>query len=123
MKAPQTPLSVARYSRYPVEIVCGADLVRGMARVIWKDDHPHTRIVGEAPAAYAGFSAYYCERIQWAARLLENDEQLARALFGSDLSRVWSICRGAFPALARKIPPQFGRRGCEDWSEAVGAAR
>lgn len=103
-----------------MNVVCGTDLVIGLARWILEANTPAEVSLSSfhRPYTYAGFAAYYCYRIQHVAKLLERSEQMAVALGAGSHAHFREQARSAFGAVSHQIEP--GRRTtCDSWDEAL----
>ena len=111
----------ARRNDERLSMACETDLVLGLARWILEQKPPEQVSLSSfrSPYTYAGFAAYYCERIRRVARLLERSEELAQALGATSLSEFKEIARAGFGPLSSSI--EAGRRfTCDSWDEALG---
>jgi hypothetical protein len=107
--------------RDALDAVCGSDLLLGLARWEWETrmmGEP-TTFLGSRPYTYAGFADYYCQRIQWAARLVETDPVLATTLWAPDLDAMKVDARECYPKLHRLVTKDVGTTTCWSWEEAI----
>jgi hypothetical protein len=103
-----------------MNVVCGTDLVVGLARWILEANTPAEISLSSfhRPYTYAGFAAYYCYRIQHVAKLLESSQDMAVALGAGSLAHFREQARNAFEAVSHQI--ESGRRStCDSWDEAL----
>ena len=102
-----------------VDLACGGDLLRGIARSAWESS-----LGGQpsdsAPHIYAGFALHPCRSISWAATTIEHDDHVG-SMYGYTPAQVRQIARDWYPSLARRVEHKLGwfSGTCDTWDEAL----